>query len=63
MTCIKYGTYAINSWRFTDGFKICSAGITNSGQRLVKASIDGINDMIDEYLEMDIEELKSVFDL
>ncbi len=58
-----YGTYAINSWRFTDGFKICSAGITNSGQRLVKASIDGINDMIDEYLEMDIEELKSVFDL
>jgi DNA polymerase elongation subunit (family B) len=58
-----YGTYAINSWRFTDGFKICSAAITNSGQRLVKASIDGINDMIDEYLEMDIEELKQVFDL
>jgi len=58
-----YGTYAINSWRFTDGFKICSAAITNSGQRLVKASIDGINDMIDEYLEMDIEELKKVFDL
>lgn len=58
-----YGTYAINSWRFTDGFKMCSAGITNSGQRLVKASIDGINDMIDEYLEMDVEELKSVFDL
>jgi len=56
-----YGTYAINSWRFTDGFKICSAAITNSGQRLVKASIDGINDMIDEYLEMDIEELKQVF--
>ena len=58
-----YGTYAINSWRFTDGFKICSAAITNSGQRLVKASIDGINDMIDEYLEMDIEELKEVFEL
>jgi DNA polymerase elongation subunit (family B) len=34
-----YGTYAINSWRFTDGFKICSAGITNSGQRLTKESI------------------------
>jgi DNA polymerase elongation subunit (family B) len=32
-----YGTYAINSWRFTDGFKICSSAITNSGQRLVKA--------------------------
>jgi DNA polymerase elongation subunit (family B) len=58
-----YGTYAINSWRFTDGFKICSSAITNSGQRLVKASIDGINDMIDEYLEMDIEELKEIFKL
>jgi DNA polymerase elongation subunit (family B) len=58
-----YGTYAINSWRFTDGFKICSSAITNSGQRLVKASIDGINDMIDEYLEMDIEELKEIFNI
>jgi DNA polymerase elongation subunit (family B) len=58
-----YGTYAINSWRFTDGFKVCSAAITNSGQRLVKASIDGINDMIDEYLEIDVEELKEIFDL
>ena len=58
-----YGTYAINSWRFTDGFKICSSAITNSGQRLVKATIEGIDDMIDEYLEMDIEELKKVFDL
>ncbi len=57
-----YGTYAINSWRFTDGFKICSSAITNSGQRLVKASIDGINDMIDEYIEMDIEDLKEIFD-
>ena len=55
-----YGTYAINSWRFTDGFKICSSAIT--GQRLVKASIDGINDMIDEYIEMDIEDLKVIFD-
>lgn len=58
-----YGTYAINSWRFTDGFKICSSAITNSGQRLVKASIDGINDMIDEYLEMDIEEAKKIFNI
>ena len=58
-----YGTYAINSWRFTDGFKICSAAITNSGQRLVKGSIECINDMIDEYLEMDVEELKKHFDL
>jgi DNA polymerase elongation subunit (family B) len=58
-----YGTYAINSWRFTDGFKICSAAITNSGQRLVKGSIECINDMIDEYLEMDVDELKKHFDL
>jgi DNA polymerase elongation subunit (family B) len=58
-----YGTYAINSWRFTDGYKICSAAITNSGQRLVKATIEGIDDMIDEYLEMDIEELKKIFKL
>jgi DNA polymerase elongation subunit (family B) len=58
-----YGTYAINSWRFTDGFKICSAAITNSGQRLVKASIDGINDTIDEYLEMEVEELKQIFNI
>jgi DNA polymerase elongation subunit (family B) len=55
-----YGTYAINSWRFTDGFKICSAAITNSGQRLVKASIDGINDMIDEYLEIEPEKNKNI---
>lgn len=58
-----YGTYAINSWRFTDGFKICSSAITNSGQRLVKSSIDDINDMIDEYLEMDVDELKEIFKL
>jgi DNA polymerase elongation subunit (family B) len=58
-----YGTYAINPWRFTDGFKMCSAAITNSGQRLVKATIEGIDDMIDEYLEMDVEELKEIFKL
>jgi DNA polymerase elongation subunit (family B) len=34
-----YGTYAVNSWRFTDGFKICSAAITNSGQRLTQGAI------------------------
>jgi DNA polymerase elongation subunit (family B) len=38
-----YGTYAINGWRYTDGYKICSASITNSGQRLTKESITFIN--------------------
>ena len=45
-----YGTYAINSWRFTDGFKICSASITNSGQVLTRTSIDYINYYISEQL-------------
>ena len=48
-----YGTYAINSWRFTDGFKICSAAITNSGQRLTKESITFVNGYISEQLDID----------
>jgi DNA polymerase elongation subunit (family B) len=48
-----YGTYAVNSWRFTDGFKICSAAITNSGQRLTKESITFVNDYISEQLDID----------
>jgi DNA polymerase elongation subunit (family B) len=48
-----YGTYAINSWRFTDGFKICSSAITNSGQRLTKESITFVNDYISEQLNID----------
>ena len=48
-----YGTYAINSWRFTDGFKICSAAITNSGQRLTKESITFVNQYISDQLEID----------
>jgi DNA polymerase elongation subunit (family B) len=48
-----YGTYAINSWRFTDGFKICSAGITNSGQRLTKESINFVNGYISDQLEIE----------
>jgi len=42
-----YGTYAINGWRFTDGYKICSASITNSGQRLTQESIIFVNAFID----------------
>jgi DNA polymerase elongation subunit (family B) len=48
-----YGTYAINSWRFTDGFKVCSAAITNSGQRLTKESIEFVNQYISEQLDIE----------
>jgi DNA polymerase elongation subunit (family B) len=49
-----YGTYAINSWRFTDGFKICSAAITNSAvRRLTKESITFVNDYISTQLDID----------
>ncbi len=41
-----YGTYAINGWRYTDGHKICSASITNSGQRLTQESIIFINELL-----------------
>jgi hypothetical protein len=51
-----YGTYAINSWRFTDGFKICSAAITNSGQRLTKESIIFVNQYISNQLEIEPRE-------
>jgi DNA polymerase elongation subunit (family B) len=51
-----YGTYAINSWRFTDGFKICSAAITNSGQRLTKESITYVNNYISDQLDIDPKE-------
>jgi len=48
-----YGTYAINSWRFTDGYKICSAAITNSGQRLTKESIEFTNEYISQQLNIE----------
>jgi DNA polymerase elongation subunit (family B) len=45
-----YGGYAINSWRFTDGYKICSSAITNSGQRLDKSVIEFCNEKISKEL-------------
>jgi DNA polymerase elongation subunit (family B) len=39
-----YGSYAINSWRFTDGHKICSSSITTTGQRLISESIKFMNE-------------------
>jgi DNA polymerase elongation subunit (family B) len=41
-----YGTFAKNGWRYTDGHLICSAGITNSGQRLTQESIEFVNNKI-----------------
>jgi DNA polymerase elongation subunit (family B) len=59
-----YGTYAINGWRYTDGHLICSAAITNSGQRLTMSTIDFVNDKINnEYLYLSKEELIKKFNL
>ena len=41
---------------FTDGFKICSASITNSGQRLTKESIVFVNQYISEQLKIEPSE-------
>jgi DNA polymerase elongation subunit (family B) len=48
-----YGTYAINGWRYTDGHLICSAAITNSGQRLTMSTIDFVNDKINNELKIE----------
>ncbi len=45
-----YGTYAKNGWRYTDGHLICSAAITNSGQRLDQESIDFVNQKLNTEL-------------
>jgi DNA polymerase elongation subunit (family B) len=45
-----YGTYAINSWRYTDGHKICSSATTNSGQRLTQESIIFVDNYISKQL-------------
>jgi len=46
-----YGTFAIHGWRYTDGQLICSAAITNSGQRLTCESIDFVNNKINTELK------------
>jgi DNA polymerase elongation subunit (family B) len=59
-----YGTFAKNGWRYTDGHLICSAAITNSGQRLTMSTIDFVNDKINnEYLQLNKEELVKRFNL
>jgi len=59
-----YGTFAINGWRYTDGHLICSAAITNSGQRLTMSTIDFVNDKINnEYLQLSKDKLITKFGL
>lgn len=53
-----YGTYAKNGWRYTDGHLICSAAITNSGQRLDQESIDFVNKKLNTELNTDKNYIK-----
>lgn len=47
-----YGAFAINSWRFTDGYKMISSSITCSCQRLLVESIREANNIIEnEYMK------------
>lgn len=48
-----YGTYAKPGWRYTDGHLICSAAITNSGQRLDQDSIIFVNNKLNSELNTD----------
>lgn len=48
-----YGAFAINSWRFTCGFKVLSSAITTTGQRMLIETIRHANNVIDEkYLDI-----------
>jgi len=55
--CVKillnslYGGYAINGWRFTDGWKMCSSATTTTGQRLLQESIRQANIIINNDYE------------
>jgi DNA polymerase elongation subunit (family B) len=53
-----YGTYAKNGWRYTDGYLICSAAITNSGQRLDQESINFVNQKLNTELNTDKNYIK-----
>jgi DNA polymerase elongation subunit (family B) len=46
-----YGTFAKSGWRYTDGQLICSAAITNTGQRLTQESIIFTNDKLNAELK------------
>jgi DNA polymerase elongation subunit (family B) len=42
----NYGTNGINSYRFTDGYKIIASAITTTGQRIIQESIKYLNEEI-----------------
>jgi len=48
-----YGTFAKSGWRYTDGSLICSAAITNTGQKLTQESIKYLNNKINTELKTD----------
>lgn len=61
-----YGTYAKNMFRYTDGFQICSAAITNTGQVLTKQSIEFVNNKLNtehktEYQYVKISDTDSLY--
>lgn len=43
-----YGSFAINSWRFTDGYKILSSSITTTGQRFIMETIKYTDEIINK---------------
>lgn len=45
-----YGAFAINGWRYSDGFKMCSSAITCTGQRMIMEGISYINTEIEKEL-------------
>jgi len=48
----NYGTNGINSYRFTDGYKIISSAITTTGQRTIQESIKYINEEIKKEINL-----------
>ena len=47
-----YGNYSVCGWRFSDGWKICSAAITTTGQRTLSESLKQINTIIEDKYEI-----------
>lgn len=47
-----YGNYAVCGWRFSDGWKICSAAITTTGQRTLNESLKQLNTIIEDKYEI-----------
>jgi hypothetical protein len=48
----NYGTNSINSYRFSDGYKIISSAITTTGQRTIQESIKYINEEIKKEINL-----------